>query len=104
MEANSGDDEDYVEHPLTRDVQPASRAGAHVRERIEQRRAAQRERRQRMQATETDEQRADRLASNLASVRARRERLRVAIDDGTRNLELEARRRHAAFIAGNASA
>lgn len=52
MEANSGDDEDYVEHPLTRDVQPASRAGAHVRERIEQGRAAQRERRQRMQATE----------------------------------------------------
>lgn len=85
-------DDEYAEAPSTR-VRVPARTGIYSQDRIEERRAANRESHERVRANETEEQRARRLASNLVSVQARRARIRTAHDDEARRLQLEATRR-----------
>jgi hypothetical protein len=90
---NERSDEEYVDPPS----QPRSRWTSRGRdgERTERHRAAARQRAREARATETEEERVRRLASNLASVRARRERIHAENDEEMRLLQEEARRRAA---------
>jgi hypothetical protein len=98
------DDQDYIAETTPRVLRPgARREGGQSIETLENRRAARREYHERIRATETEQDRLRRRASNLASVQARRARIRTAEEEETRTLELEARRRSAAFFAERAA-
>lgn len=101
-------DEDFYAVPLSRlphhRLDRRLRRGGRENERIEARRASARERARQLKANETQEQRASRRASNLASVSARRSRIRLAADEEMQALQDEARRRATAAGGGGGTA
>jgi hypothetical protein len=91
VEEDEGSDAEFCDLPSPQRHRRSQRG--RNSERTEQLRAVARERARQARALETEEERAQRLASNLASVRARRQRIRRADEEEVRLLEEEAIRR-----------